>query len=145
MPEISGLVDIGRSVEDVFAYLADPKNNLEWESVVVEMEMTTEGPMSVGSKGRRMEKFMGTEEGDWEITGYDENRSFAMQYESEKFIGNGRWDLESTDGSTRLSYRFSGQAKSFMTKLMMPIFFPMVRRQIKKDYGTLKGILESQG
>ena len=47
MPEIRGSVDILRPVEDVFAYLSDPKNNLQWEAGVVEMELTTEGPLGV--------------------------------------------------------------------------------------------------
>lgn len=68
MSEIRGSVDIRRPVEEVFAYLSEPKNNLQWETGVVEMELTTEGPLAVGSKGRRVEKQMGTDEGTWEIT-----------------------------------------------------------------------------
>ena len=71
MPEISGSLEIGRPAADVFAYLSDVKNNIEWESSVVEMELTSEGPIGVGSKGRRVEKFMGTEEGTWEITEFE--------------------------------------------------------------------------
>ena len=39
MSEIRGSVDIRRPVEEVFAYLSEPKNNLQWETGVVEMEL----------------------------------------------------------------------------------------------------------
>ena len=145
MPEIRGSIDIGRPVEDVFAYLKDSKNNVEWESNVVEMELTSEGPIGVGSKGRRVEKIMGTDEGAWEITEYEENKAIAMSFESQRFIGSGGYELESTDGATRLAYWFRGDSKSFLFKLMMPIMMPMVKRQVKKDYGRLKEVLEAQG
>ncbi len=146
MPEIRGTIDIARPVEDVFAYLKEPKNNIEWESGVVESEMTSEGPIGVGSKGRRVEKYsgMGTDEGTWEVTQFEENKTMEIGFESDKFIGDGAFELESTDGATRLSYRFRGETKSFLFKLMMPLMMPMVKRQVRKDYGKLKEILESR-
>ena len=131
MPEMKGTIDIGRPVEDVFAYLKDPTNNLEWEKNVVEMEFTSEGPISVGSTGRRVEDYMGREEGTWEITEYDENKVIAMKFESPKFTGVGSWQVESVEGGTRLEYR--GDPKGFLTKLMIPIMMPMIKRQVKKD------------
>ena len=144
MPEVKGTIDVGRSVEDVFAYLTEPKNNVEWESTVVEMEMTSEGPFGVGSKGRRVEEFMGRDEGIWEITEYEENKMFAMKFESAKFIGDGGWQLESVEGGSRLAYRFQGNAKSSFMKLFILVMMPMFKRQIRKDYGTFKEILESK-
>ena len=146
MPEIRGTIDIARPVEDVFAYLKEPKNNVEWEKAAVVMEMTSEGPMGVGSKGRRVEKNpgMGTDEGSWEITQFEENKLIEMGFESDKFVGEGAWELQSANGATRLAYRFQGETKSFLFKLLMPLMMPMMKRMIRKDYGRLKEILESQ-
>jgi uncharacterized protein YndB with AHSA1/START domain len=144
MPEIRGTIDIARPVEDVFAYLKEPKKNVEWESAVVESEMTSEGPIGVGSKGRRVEKTMGTDEGVWEITQFEENKLIEMGFESDKFVGKGAWELQSANGATRLAYRFQGETKSFLFKLLMPLMMPMMKRMIRKDYGRLKEILESQ-
>lgn len=33
MPEIRGSIDIFRPTEDVFAYLSEPKNSLEWDGM----------------------------------------------------------------------------------------------------------------
>ncbi len=142
--EVRGSIDVRRPVEAVFDYMDDPKNNLEWETGVVEMELTTEGPVGVGSKGRRVENYMGRDEGVWEVTAYDKNRSVAITFDSEKFTGDGQWDMEAIDGGTRLSYRFSGTPKNLFFRMLMPFFTLMVRRQVRRDYETLKRILESQ-
>ncbi len=145
MAELKGSVVILRPVEDVFAFLSDPKNSLQWESGVVEMELTTEGPLGVGSKGRRVEKQMGTDEGTWEITEHVPNDSLAMTFESERFAGRGGYKLEATDGGTRLNYWFTGNPRKILFKFLMPLMMPMMRSQIRKDYSKLKGILESGG
>ena len=143
MPELRGSVDILRPVEDVFAYLSDPKNNLNWESGVVEMELTTEGPLGVGSKGRRVEKQMGTDEGTWEITEHVSNESLAMTFESQRFTGSGGYNLEAIDGGTKLNYWFMGNPRKILFKLFMPLMMPMVHRQTTKNFAKLKNILES--
>ena len=58
MPDIKGTIEIGRPVEDVFTYLAEPSNVVKWESGVEVMELTSEGPIGVGSKGRRVETYI---------------------------------------------------------------------------------------
>ena len=143
--EIKGTIDIQRPVEAAFDYMNEPKNNLEWETGVLEMEYTTEGPVGVGSKGRRVENYMGRDEGTWEITEYEENKRVAIVFESQKAYGNGSWELEANDGGTRLSYRFNGTPRNPLWKLIMPIMMPMMRRSFNRNYGNLKRILESQG
>ena len=143
MAEVRGSVDILRPVEDVFTYLNDPKNYLQWETGVVENELITERPVGVGSKGRRVEKRMGTDEGTWEITEHVPNESLAMTFESQRFTGSGGYRLEATDGGTRLNYWFIGNPRKILFKLLMPLMMPMMRSQVRKDYAKLKGILES--
>ena len=55
---IKGTVEINRPVEAVWEYIAEPKNNKEWESGVEEMVVTSEGPIGLGSMGRRVETYM---------------------------------------------------------------------------------------
>ncbi len=144
MAEIKGTIEIDRPVEEVFAYIAEPKYSLEWERDVEVNEITSEGPMGVGSKGRRVEHYMGREELDWEVTEWTPNELVVNKYESHKSIGYGEWRTEPTDGGTRLTYRFGGTAKNPFLKLLMPLMMPMVHRQLRKDFRNLKKILESQ-
>ena len=75
---IKGTVEINRPVEAVWEYIAEPKNNKEWESGVEEMVGTSEGPIGFGSMGRRVETYMGRDEFVWEITEWTPNKSVAM-------------------------------------------------------------------
>ena len=95
--QISGSIEIDRPVEAVFDYMSVPENNLKWEKGVLENELTSEGPMALGSTGRRVEKNMGTDRLTWEITKYDSNEAIAMKFEGEKFKGEGGWDLGAID------------------------------------------------
>ena len=143
MPVLKGTIEISCPVEDVFAYVTEPKNTQEWESGVEE-ELTSESPIGVGSKGRRVETFMGRDESVWQVTEWKPNEMAAFKYESDKFIGDGEYRTDPTDGGTRLTYRFEGSAKNPIFKLLMPLFMPMLNRRTKKNYQKLKGILESR-
>ena len=140
---LKGNIEIGRLVEEVFAYVTEPKNAQKWESGV-EAELTSEGPIGVGSKGRRVESFMGRHESVWEVTHWEPNELWGAKFESDKTIGNGEYRIEPIDGGTRLTYRFAGSAKNPFFKLLMPLMMPMAKRKAKKDYQSLKEILESQ-
>ena len=85
MIELTGSVDVGKPAGDVFAYLSDPKNNQEWETGVTEMELTSDGPLGLGSKGRRVEKYVVIDESTWEITEYAQDKTIAMTFESPRF------------------------------------------------------------
>ena len=148
MPDVKGTIEIGRPVEDVFTYLSDPSNVVKWESGVEVMELTSEGPIGVGSKGRRVETYMGRDESVWEVTEWKPNELVAMKYESDKFIGDGEYRTEAIDGGTRLSYRFGGKPKGMFFKLLAPVVMPLMMMKIngtaRKNYQKLKEILESQ-
>ena len=145
MIELTGSVDVGKPAGEVFAYLSEPKNSLEWESALIDVELTSDGPVDLGSKGRRVEKYVGTDESTWEITEYAQDKTIAMTFESGKFAGQGRWDLEPVDGGTRLAYGFKAKPHNFIWNLVVPLMMPMMRGRVKKDYLKLKQILESRG
>ena len=144
MPVIRGTIEIGRPVEEVFAYVTEPKNTQEWVSGVEVDNLTSKGPIGVGSKGRRVETYMGRDELVWEVTEWTLNELAAFEVESDKFIGHGEYRTEPADGATRLTYRFKGDAKTPFFILFMPFMMPMFNRKAKKDYRKLKAILESR-
>ena len=142
--EVKGTIEVSRTAGDIFTYLAEPKNNTEWEKSLVETEMTSDGPMALGSKGRRVDKNFGsTDEGNWEVTKFEENKLLGFDFRSEKFVGYGEFALDPRESSTELSYMFEGRATSGFWNLIMPLMMPMFRSQVRKDFERLKGILES--
>ena len=143
MPEVEGSVVISRPVEDVFAYVSDPQNDTKWQTGMIVSEFTSEGGPRVGAKGRSVEKIWGTEESTWELTEYEQNKAFAMSFESPRFTGHGGWRFESADGGTRLTYRYQAEPRGLLWKALMPLMVAFFRRQIRGDYAKLKGLLES--
>ena len=141
--KMSGSIEIDRPVDAVFDYMSVPENNVKWETSALEMELTSEGPLGVGSTGRRVENNFGTDRGTWEITKYDPNEAIAMAFESGKFKGEGGWDFEAVDAGTRLTYWFRGDPKNPVFKLLVPVMGGMVRSRVNKDHTRLKELLES--
>ena len=97
MFEIRGSVDISRPVQEAFLFLSQPENNVQWETGVVKNELTTEGPLAVGSKGRRVDKQMGTDEGAWVVTEHVPNDTLAMSFESPRYVGTAGYKVEATE------------------------------------------------
>ena len=143
MPKVEGSVVIGRPVEDVFNYIADPTNSTKFETGVVVNELTSDGALGVGSKGRRVQKFMGTDEGNWEITEWEPNKTMADTFESGRFAGQVRWDLAAEGAGTHLSYKFQMEPRTMLWKVLVPLTVSMFRRQTRGDYARLKRLLES--
>ena len=86
---------------------------------------------------------MGRDEGVFEITEFEQDKHVGLKMESRRFSGTGQLDVESVDGGTRLSYRFGGNLKGMVWKLLTPLMMPMIKRSGNKDFRRLKGILES--
>ena len=144
MAVIKGTIEIGRPVEEVFAYLAEPKNALEWDSELEVNELTSEGPIGVGTKGRRVDNYLGRDDAVFEVTEWKPNQLAAFRFESDGFIADVEWRTEPTDGGTRLAYRFIGSPKNPFFKLLMPLAVMMILKpKVKKKYQKLKEILES--
>ena len=144
MPVFKGTIEIGRPVEEVFAYLGEPKNDPEWHSDIEVKEMTSEGPMGVGSKGRMVDNYFGRDESVWEVMEWNPNQPAVIKVESDNAIGEAEWRTEPTNGGTRLTYRVSAGPKNPFFKLLIPLMIMIVRPKVKKAYQKLKEILESR-
>ncbi|MEO8462318.1 MAG: SRPBCC family protein, partial [Chloroflexota bacterium] len=59
MAAFESSIEIDRSVDDVFAFLADPSNETQWQSGLIDSSFTSNGPVAVGTTGRDIRKSMG--------------------------------------------------------------------------------------
>ncbi len=144
MAVIKGTIEIDCPVEEVFAYLAEPKNALEWESGLEVNELTSEGPIGVGSKGRRVDNYLGRDDQVMEVTEWMPNQLAAFKFESDGFISYLKWRTEPADGGTRFAYQFNTSPKNPIFKLLMPLMILIVKPKVKKKYRKLKEVLESR-
>jgi len=76
--EQSGIID--RPIEEVFAYVGDQTNTPAWQSGLVEVRRTTEGPIGVGTKHTFVRTFLRRRlEADNEYVAYEPNKLIAFR------------------------------------------------------------------
>ena len=64
----SSSVTIEKPVSEVYAFVADCRNEPKWHTDAIEAAPLTEGPLAVGAKQRWLIKFMGKREMIMEVT-----------------------------------------------------------------------------
>ena len=83
MANIEVSIVIDRPLDEVFAYLADEENNVNWRSGMVDVRRTSEGPVGVGTTYRIVNHVMGRRiEGEAEVTQFELNRKYATTNKS---------------------------------------------------------------
>ncbi len=144
MAKVEHSVWINRSVEEVFAYVVDPKNYAEWAGPVVESRKTSEGPVGLGTTSSRVTQFLGrTMEATYEITEYEPNRLYGDKTTSGPVPINARISFAPVDGGTKVNVQGEIEAGGFF-KLAEPILARMSSRQLETDLQTLKDLLEAR-
>ncbi len=141
MAVIENSVQIDRSPEDVFDYLVDLRNELEWNPDVQSMAKITDGPIGVGIK------FLAK----WK-------QSKLIEVECIRFERPYRWaysnggpltvvfdiTLTPQGNATLLASRFDVRPRG-----LMQLFFPIVLRQLKRaekqNMAHIKNALEKRG
>jgi len=148
MARIEASVVINRPVEEVFEFVTNPKNDVLWQSGVLESEQTSEGPMGVGtmvrsvsqSLGRRMESLS-------EITEYEPNTKIKYKVTSGPMTGEPSCTFEPVEGGTRLTFVGEGEIGGFFKRLVGladSIVVRMMQRGVETDLANLKDILEAE-
>jgi len=148
MARIEASVVINRPVEEVFEFVTNPKNDLLWQSGVLESEQTSEGPMGVGTTLRSVSQLMGRRmEGTGEVIGYKANKKMTYKSASGPMSGEYSFTFEPVEGGTRLSFVGEGETGGFLKRLFGladSIFVRMAQRGMETDFANLKDILEAE-
>ncbi|MFJ8621890.1 SRPBCC family protein [Kitasatospora sp. NPDC093550] len=98
-------VEVDRPVEEVFAYLADGRNDPEFSPRVLAITKTPDGPTAVGTVFRSTVKDAGLKTSrEFRITGVEAPRTLRWSEQSKNLItAEGGYDLEPLpDGRTRV-------------------------------------------
>ena len=143
MPQAQRTVTIKRPVEAVFAYVADGEKCPQWRPGVVDIRrLSGDGGVGTtyqqgvsGPMGRRIAA-------DYEITKSEPNRIIEFQTITGPARPHGRYEFESVDGGTRLTFALDAELTG-LRKLLMD---SMVRKTMESEVATLdklKGVLEA--
>ncbi|HEU4868262.1 MAG TPA: SRPBCC family protein [Actinomycetota bacterium] len=138
MTVIENSVHIDRTPEDVFDYLVDLRNELEWNPDAVSVEKTTEGPLGAGTRYLAKWKQSGLVE--VECTRYDRPKSWSHVNGGSLAVA-----LDATvtpqDGGSLLQVRFDARPNG-MLKLFFPVLVRLLRRSERRTMKNIKVALE---
>ena len=143
MAHIATSVEIGRSPEDVFAYLADFARHPEWQEGLVSVMVETEGAMRVGTRVVHRRKLgPQTVATTSELTAYDPPHLVSFRGIDGPIRAEGSQRVEPAGNGSRVFFEMELEGHGF-GKLMLPMARKQAARQVAASHEKLKRILES--
>lgn len=146
MPKITTSTRIAAPPDRVFALFTDLRNAPGRVKGITALEVLTDGPIRKGTRFRETRTMFGrscTE--TMEIIGFDEPRSYTVACNSGGCLCQTRFDFRPDSAGTAVEFTFSATARSFMARLMSPLFFLMAstcRKAVERDMADLKAVAE---
>jgi uncharacterized membrane protein len=139
-------VTIGRPVEVVSAYAADPTEAPAWYANIESVKWQTDPPLRVGSAVSFVAHFLGRRlEYTYEVVDLVPGDRLVMHTQQGPFPMETTYTWQPAgDASTHMTLRNRGQPSGF-SKVGAPLMAAAVRRANTKDLANLKRILEAAG
>jgi uncharacterized membrane protein len=136
-------VDIGRPVEIVSAFAADPSNAPTWYDNIESVEWKTSPPTRVGSQMTFVARFLGRRlEYTYEVMELVPGERLVMRTAQGPFPMETTYEWsDASDGATRMTLRNRGEPTGFK-RVAAPLMALAMRRANAKDLARLKSILE---
>jgi uncharacterized protein YndB with AHSA1/START domain len=129
---------IKRSPEDVFDYLVDLRNELEWNPSVVSMKKLTDGPIGVGT--RYLAKWKQSQRIEVECVAFDRPHRWTYTNGGPvavTFTGT----LTPHQTGTRFVASFDARPHGWM-RLVFPVFLLVMTRQERANMVSIRRTLE---
>jgi uncharacterized membrane protein len=135
-------VMINQPVATVFEFVTDLKNNPKWQTDILELELTSEGRLELGSTYRCVNRFMGKRiKTEGVITEYVPDRTCSFRIVAGSVTGVSNFFFEAVDGATR--FTTAAELDLGFFKLGKIIVKRKINQQLKNDMLKLKNILEN--
>ena len=126
---ISATVEIERSPEEVFGYVADPAHLPEWQSDVRHAAFDDPAGIRVGARGHEVRHVMGSDRSiSWEITDYTPNERYGLRGVDGPVRAHIMLGVTPSGRGTRLDYGIAFEGHG-VGKLIAP----MARKGAAKD------------
>jgi uncharacterized membrane protein len=136
---------IGRPVEEVAGYAADPSNAPRWYAAIDAVEWRTEPKVETGARVAFVARFLGRRlEYTYELVEVEPGVRLVMR------TAQGPFPMETTytwtavgPTSTRMALRNRGEPAGF-SRLVAPFLAAAIRRANRKDLARLAALRESR-
>ncbi len=138
--DLGTLVD--RPINDVFAFVGDPRNMSKWNSAVVSLQQITPGAVGVGTKFKSVGEMMGRRiEGEMQVTAYEPDTKCGFQVNAGPMQVNITVTLKTVGTGTKISLNAQGNPAGFF-KLAEPVMAGRVKSLMEENLARLKSQLE---
>jgi carbon monoxide dehydrogenase subunit G len=135
-------IHINAPIDYVFDFISDPANNASWQSGLIRSEMTSDGPIDVGSTFVYVQKFMGREmNNETVVSVWDPPNSQGFKTTSGPVDFEAVTSLQEMGGGTHLTTRIEGEAGGFF-KVAEGMVAKQLESTIGNDLASLKALLE---
>lgn len=138
--EMSATTVIGRSCDDVYEFVADPSNDVQWRTGATESGWISDPPLGLGSEGYLRAGKTVTE---WRVVAIEPGSSVDWELVEGPFGGSGGYRLEPVDGVTRFTL-VADVEPTGVYRLIGPLFGRIGRKQNQADVDRLKSLLEAK-
>jgi len=133
---------IKQPVGRVFDFVTNIRNNPKWQTGILELAMTSEGPFELGSTYRCVNRFMGKRiETEGIITEYVPDRTCSFRITSGSVAGESSFYFKQMNGSTK--FTTTAELDLGFLRLGKIIVKHRIHTQLKNDMLKLKDLLEN--
>jgi uncharacterized membrane protein len=136
VPTAKHSVIVKRPIAEVFAFMSDGENCPQWRSGVLDIKRVSGEGLGTryaqgvrGPMGRRIAA-------DYEISAYEPNDRIEFQTTAGPVRPHGRYDFETLDGGTRLTFTLEAELTGFRKLLMGS----MVQRTMDAEVAALDAV-----
>ncbi len=130
-------------VSKVFAYLADIPRGAEWQSELLEVQLTSSGPVGIGTTVREVRRFLGRNlETAFTVTEYETDSRLGFESTSGPIPMRGYYSLEGTGDGAKVTLVVEAELTGVF-KMTEPLVVHSAKRQMDADIARLKEILET--
>lgn len=141
MAQIKSSIVVKRPIEEVFAFVADPSNDLKWRSDVVVSKVTS-GSLGVGATFEFASEFLGRKiETKGEMTAYDPPKRFAWKSIKSPIPVSAVTTFEAVADGTLIVDTADFEPGGFF-KIAEPLLINQAQSSAEKDMKNLKRLLE---
>ncbi len=138
-------IEIARTPEDVFAYLADVSNLPAWQSGVRSAEIVDGAQAKTGARMVESRSLLGKElRTTLEISEFEPPRVFALHALDGPAPFDVRHELEAAGAGTSLRVAVEGDP-AFLPGFAGGLVARRLEKQVRKDFEQLKLLLEASG
>jgi Polyketide cyclase / dehydrase and lipid transport len=143
MSRIEEGIEIDRPVEKAFAFTTDAGKWNKWQSIILEAEQTSQGPVGVGTTFRGTNRMMGrTMQWTANATEYEPAKKFGKNITSGSVFIEQHNTYVPTEKGLRFTIAYDVKVNGFL-KLLSPVIVSSMRKELQKSLVNLKQILEA--